>query len=128
MGHTISYIIGVGLPYPDEDVDFKQVQFWRIMLVFPAFPMMLQTIMLFTVFTKETPKYLYLKDKKIDCHKELRRIFNDTMRIEETELKLEELVQGEGTKKAYEIGWNDLLGRKYRKAVLVVCRKIGWNY
>lgn len=120
IGFLMAYIIGIGLPHPEEPIDFSSTHYWQFMLAFPIITMTLQTILLFVVYSGETPKFLYLNGKKAESRRQIEKIYTDPTKVAEVESKLEALVADASAGSSSTVSYGELFGRTYRKALFVV--------
>ncbi len=116
-GFLLAYIAGAGLPSKDADIDFSENHYWQFMLMIPAIITLIQTAILFIVYTRETPKFLYQMGAA-ECSKEaLEKVYTDSKKVDEIVKTLGTSMKDASSK---EVGWGQLFSRMYMKAVIVV--------
>ncbi len=119
-GFLVAYMIGIGLPSSKANIDYSQNNYWRFMLAFPIFVALAQTIMLFTVYTHETPKFLYAHRKRDECEDLLAKIYKDESKIQRVLSKLKALQMDTTGGRSAEVSIRELFGRTYLKAMIVI--------
>ena len=124
-GFLVAYLLGIGLPSAtDPSVDYQSNYYWKIMLAFPLIPMAIQTIFLISLYTYDTPKYLYLNKRRRECREALSKIYTTEYDIKRSLVKLKALEQDGAGGKSSEVSWSDLFSRTYIKALVVVLCKL----
>ena len=74
MGILSAYAIN---QYDSAHPENNITAFWILIFEFPLLLLVLQTVLLLTVFKDETPNYLLLKGKNSECHALLAKIYEE---------------------------------------------------
>lgn len=112
--------MGVGLPdHETAPNDIGDSFYWRFMLAFPLVTVTVQTLLLFTIYKFETPKYLYIHRKRLQCDKALSKVYTTDKDIDRVLSKLKAATSG-GASGSLEVGWKELFSENYIAALFVV--------
>jgi len=111
----IAYSMGYALPYPYGG---ETNGFWKFMILFPVIFVAVQLLLLFTVFTKDTPKYLLQKNHDEDAKEVLRKIYtgSEKMALQHYDMLVAER---DLDSHAVSVTFTDLFSRKYRRRTAV---------
>lgn len=116
LGSFLAVLFGFGLP--DSDFSGFRGQWWRVMLGFPILIGTIRLILVFLVFTNDTPKYLVYNNEKEKAEEALTRIYKQEYVNEQLEL-LEHTREEE--EKAGKVNFRELFGSRYRGRLLIAC-------
>ena len=120
IGFLAAYSMGIGLPdRKNISDDIKDSFYWRFMLAFPLITVLIQSTLLFTIYSYETPKFLYIRRKRRQCDKALSKVYVNNKDIDRVLSKLKAVTTSDAGS-SLEVGWKDLFGENYITALLVV--------
>lgn len=117
LGFLLAYVLGAGLPSKNAKIDFSEHHYWQLMLGFPIIIAAIQTFMLVTTFTYETPKYLFQNGAEEDCLKVIEMVYAEKEQSAEVKASLGAHLQNETSN---EVSWSQLCSRMYCKALFVI--------
>eukprot|EP00826_Nyctotherus_ovalis_P035371 TRINITY_DN3036_c0_g4_i1.p2 TRINITY_DN3036_c0_g4~~TRINITY_DN3036_c0_g4_i1.p2 ORF type:complete len:151 (-),score=33.36 TRINITY_DN3036_c0_g4_i1:471-923(-) len=113
-------MMGIGLPTSESaPPDIGDSFYWRFMLGFPLLVAVAQTILLFTIYKYETPKFLYIRRRRIQCDKALSKVYTTEKDIDRVLSKLKAVTAG-GSGGSLEVGWKELFSENYITALFVI--------
>lgn len=114
LGICISYVIGFGLPKPEDQTHDNC--WWRVMFLFPICFVITNQLMLMFYFNCDTPKYLVLKNKKEIAFNVLKEIY-----IHEADIKylIQNIEALEESNSGGSVSFRQLLSLPYRKRFFI---------
>jgi MFS family permease len=119
----------LGIPFPDcLDVDctadsnpykpgFIDDQFWRVLFAIPVGIAVIQSVLLFTVFSYETPKFLKMNGRKAELNAIMGRIYQP----DQVSKRIEGIIVSTGGAESSPSYGETLTGARYKYATLIGC-------
>lgn len=118
LGSLVAYLFGFGLPTSGPGEGFLWQNWWRIMLGFPIITCLLRTLLLTTVFSYETPKYLVVNGHEEEARASLSKIYVGDYATEQLIwLKRER----EEDHRSGTMSYKELFTKKYRMRFFIGC-------
>lgn len=125
LGIVVAYAMGIPLPYHNYG-DYSMNEWWRAMFLLPVVPAVLQVLLLVVVIRLDTPLWLMEHGHSEDAEKHMARIYTKeyvSIAISEMRgsLKPKNVDLESGAGAAEQVGYRELFGPVYRKALFIAC-------
>lgn len=120
LGILIANLLGIPLPdsaNPYSPGSFVDDEYWRILFALPIVLAVIQSVLLFTAFNYETPKYLKMNGRKAELNSIMGRIYSS----DQVSKRIDAIVVSSDGAESSPSYKETLTSPKYRTATLIGC-------